>query len=1113
MHALIRIRRHHSLGIGLVAVLASAWAQEAGPRVTPELLRSRIAAVQDSTELDEATRTRLLDLHRRSLGNLEAARANDEAIEEYRRAGREAPAETERIREALERRRGSDPLERLGSLSTFSVERLSGLLGEETANRTAVEAKLAVMEARLEIAAQRPAEARARIADARALIGDLASRSREPASRDETAQLAEARRWADETRLEALRTEISMLDQELLSHNVRVELLKARRDEALLGVRRIGERVDALRAALSERRRAEAEAAMSQARAALAGDLGDVPLVRELAQANLALVELIPEQLAEMDELEARERAWPRTSQIESAHRNARRKLELAGSRAPVGMAILAERHRLPGSREYASKRRRLSRAITDVSLRLADSEEERQSLTDLDAYLDARMAGASGEAVEPEVRAALEGLVATRRSLLERATANDTALQRRLYELDDELRRLTESMGEYEEFLAERLLWVRSTWALGLSSLARLPDEVAEYVASGPWVETARTAAIRLVRAPVSLALLLLALLLVWRRRRIRASLQESGRSVGHLAEDSMKGTFRALALTLLLAAPSPLVLAAIGGALWRPGEAGWFPAEVGSALLRAAAWLVLPVTVHALCLPGGLANRHFGWSDRVVARLRRQLAWFIGLVFPIFLVLRTAQAAAAPSSTGSVLVFLCFAAVLAGLIALIAGMGHPTKGTIAQLVAARSEGARWPWWWQRLGFPLAILLPSALMVLGFLGFAFTAQEMVRRVYQSIWALALVWLGAAFARRWLLLTGRRLADREPGAANGDEGGLGGEPADLRVLGAESQKLLNAIVVLVSALVLLGIWAEVVPALGILESVELWSHTRMIGGVEQSAAVTLLDLLLAVVLGVVGFLLARHVPSLLDIILLKQGGVTPSARYTTGTLARYAISAATVLVVLRHLGASTAQLGWAAAALGVGIGFGLQEIVANFICGLILLFERPVRVGDVITIGDASGEVTKIRIRATTIRDWEEKELVVPNKELITGRLLNWTLSNSVIRVFIAVGVAYGSDVEKAMDLIHDAADECDLVLEDPAPRVHFEQFGDSSLQLTLRAYTSSVLDRLSAATELHRAIDRKFREAGIVIAFPQRDVHLHAGERSGGTPPPAPAR
>jgi potassium efflux system protein len=195
--------------------------------------------------------------------------------------------------------------------------------------------------------------------------------------------------------------------------------------------------------------------------------------------------------------------------------------------------------------------------------------------------------------------------------------------------------------------------------------------------------------------------------------------------------------------------------------------------------------------------------------------------------------------------------------------------------------------------------------------------------------------------------------------------------------------------------------------------------------------------------------------------------------------------------------VFNTIGAQWSQLQWLVAALGVGIGFGLQEIVANFISGLIILFERPVRVGDIVTVGDTDGVVTKIRIRATTIRNWDRKELLVPNKEFVTGRLLNWSLSDQMTRIVIVVGAAYGSDVDKAHELMRAAAEENENVLDDPHPVVSFEGFGDNSLTLLLRAYIDDLDLRIPTITALHKAINQKFNEAGIVIAFPQRDLHL----------------
>ncbi|HET6277948.1 MAG TPA: mechanosensitive ion channel domain-containing protein, partial [Candidatus Polarisedimenticolia bacterium] len=723
---------------------------------------------------------------------------------------------------------------------------------------------------------------------------------------------------------------------------------------------------------------------------------------------------------------------------------------------------------------------RRVSRSLARVSLRLSEAEEERRALADLETYLDERIAAAGKETPDAAVRAEMERLGLTRRSLLDLAIANDQALQRRLYDLDDALYRLARGMTAYDDFLARRLLWVRSTAAIDAAAFARLPEEVADYLEPGPWLDLARAAGRRLVRAPIYLLIVLLAVALVWRRGRIRAALVECGRNVGRAREDSLASTIGALVLTLLLAAPVPLLLLALGGALSTGDETAEFPRAVGALLLQAAHWIALPIVIRNLFLPGGVAQCHFGWDERALARARPHLAWFIGLVFPVYLVLKTSLARDPLASTGGTLAFLCAVIILIGLIALIVGIAHPTRGAARQFLAARSVTAQQRW--RYLGFPLAVLAPAALIALVWLGYSFTTQELSRRLFLTIWSLAAVWLGSALARRWLLVTGRRLAHRESQAARdaalarraggaGEEaiveGNVGDPETDLVALGDDSRKLLAAFVLLAAVLVLARIWGEMIPALGILEEVELWTRSAPVDAPEPAVPVTLLDLLLAALIGIGGYISARNLPSLLDIILLKRGAVSAGGRYAVGTLTRYAITAVTALAILHELGASASQLGWAAAALGVGIGFGLQEIVANFICGLILLFERPVRIGDVVTLGEASGVVSKIRIRATTIRDWEQKELIVPNKALITGNLLNWTLSDQVTRLMVKVGVAYGSDVERAMTLMREVADENPLVLSQPEPTVHFEQFGESSLNLALRVHVKDVSDRL----------------------------------------------
>jgi potassium efflux system protein len=288
-----------------------------------------------------------------------------------------------------------------------------------------------------------------------------------------------------------------------------------------------------------------------------------------------------------------------------------------------------------------------------------------------------------------------------------------------------------------------------------------------------------------------------------------------------------------------------------------------------------------------------------------------------------------------------------------------------------------------------------------------------------------------------------------------------------------------------------------AIWSPVVPALQIFDYVTLWYETAIVDGQETRVPVTLSSVGLALIYAIGAGVLARRLPAVLEIILLKRSNMSSGRRYTVTTLTSYGIIAVGLLLALKSLGAQWSHFQWLVAALGVGIGFGLQEIVANFISGLIILFEHPIRVGDVVTVGNTDGVVTKIRIRATTIRGWDRKELLVPNKEFITGRLLNWTLSDPVTRSEIVVGVAYGSDVEKALALMKEAAEEHEHVLHEPSPVLAFEGFGDNALTLKLRAYIDSVEHRISTITELHKAINCKFERTGIVIAFPQRDMHL----------------
>jgi potassium efflux system protein len=319
------------------------------------------------------------------------------------------------------------------------------------------------------------------------------------------------------------------------------------------------------------------------------------------------------------------------------------------------------------------------------------------------------------------------------------------------------------------------------------------------------------------------------------------------------------------------------------------------------------------------------------------------------------------------------------------------------------------------------------------------------------------------------------------------------------KPLDLDAIDQQTRRLVNAVLVFIGVLIGWGIWADVLPALGVFEQVSLWSQTAMIDGQETIVPVTLADLLLALVVAAVTTIAARNLPGLMEIAVLRHLALQPGSRYAANTLVRYVVVMAGVFAVLGIVGWDWSRIQWMVAALSVGLGFGLQEIVANFVSGLVILFERPVRVGDTVTVGQLTGKVARVRIRATTIIDWDRKEIIVPNKAFITEQVVNWTLSDPITRIVIPVGIAYGSDFNLAHRVMGDTLSRLPLVLEEPPPRVYFVGFGDNSLNFNLYVFSRELEDRLPLTHAVHAEILSALRENGIEIPFPQRDLHLRS--------------
>jgi potassium efflux system protein len=1075
------------------------------PLVTAETINARLKEVEASTDLDETTKGTLTSLLTKTLGSLEAMRSNDAATEAYQQALHTAPQETDKIREMLDKAAVEDSEVTIKSTQNSPFEDIEQELLQEKANLAAVKEKLSDIEEQLALQAERPNATRKRLTEVKSQRADLDSALKITPPTDELPWLTTARLWSQQAQIAALRSEGRMLDQELLSQPVRVRLLEARRDNEMRSVRRITNRVKQLEELANRKGSAEVEQAEAEARAAVYDAADKHPLIQELAAQNAELAQVLKTMTAGLRDASSSDDGVNREAKaIEASFRVTREKLEVAGMSEVLGEVLRRQQTALPDMRKLKKLVAGLERENARMALQQIQHSEEYKHLRDVDEYVDALLADLPAEEAAG-VRSDLVEIATIRRALLEKATSLENSYLRALNELDDAYRHQLEVTQAFDAFLAENLLWIRSAPWPGLNDLRVIPGQVGVLLSPLKWLEVSGILLKRAIYSPPFLLLLTLFAWLLWKTRRFRALLRVMGLQVGVPSVDRFSFTLKALGLTLLLATPWPLLLYALGWVLGNSPEATDFSQAVSTALLWVAPAFFYVQFFSVLCVPGGVAEQHFHWPDKVPQQLRREFNFlkvtFLPAAFITMLVVYNF------GGTGGALGVGFERLALMTVLVLLAIFFYRVSGVALKHLSGAAPRVR-----QLFYMVLTVLVPLLLAGLAFAGYFYTAGTLTTSLIATLWFVFGLVVLHQLAVRWLLLAQRRIflqtvrkrmeAARQEGKPDTTE--IEGislkieEPEiDLMALREESRKLLNTVQVIIGIVGFWFIWSELLPAFGIFNEIVLWHHDVVEAGEQKLAPVTLADIGQAFLIAIATLVAMKRLPALLEIVLLQRFKMSSGSRYTVTALTTYVIVALGALVFFRTIGADWSKLQWLFAALSVGIGFGLQEIVANFISGLIILFERPIRVGDVVTVGDTDGVVTRIRIRATTIKNWENQELLVPNKEFITGRLLNWSLSDQTTRIKVPVGVAYGSDVQKAMQLMDQAARENASVLGDPSPSVVFEAFGDNTLNLVLRCFVGNQNDRMPTITALHEAINRKFNDAGICIAFPQRDVHL----------------
>ncbi|MEM9556038.1 MAG: mechanosensitive ion channel domain-containing protein [Acidobacteriota bacterium] len=1103
--------------VAAAAAQASTLVPDAS-RVTSEDIEAALEKAAVDQDLDEETRGELVDRLRDARAHLRSRQSADAAAAAHAASVLSAPRETQRLRSKLENATASAPTaESLGFDQQTPLSILEGMLTSALVELAAVEARLISLDTERAAEADRPAAIRERLAELR-IIQDTPVSEETPTR--ETRALADARRLAEQLEQEARAAEILSLEQELLSHGVRSNLIEARRDDAAREITQVRLRVDGLQSAVNARRQRMADQAREQAVLAELAAADEHSAVRSLAEENARLTRELPTIATEIQRITSQLAETEGQAQgIEQSLNSALTRLEIGGVNQLLGRLLVEQQRSLPRVSLLRAERRERRSTLSDASLAQMQSEEQRRELTPVSVAVERVMARVT-DISDPEelqsIRNKVELLLQDRRNLLQQLSSSYASQASALIELDLAQNRLLDAVAAYERFLDRNLLWIPTATMFGVEQVRRLSPAAAWMIEPSSWTTAANSLSRALRRSLVGSlsALLALGLALVFRRSVIGAAAAgaaEPASGDGNSQESESRETLRrllgALALAALRVSPLPFLMAVLAWVLQRSPEVDDFTASVASAAAATAPFLFGTLWLRTLAARAGVLRVHFGWQVQHLNLLRRQANRLTALGVPLALVSALAYSAPITAHGESLgrLSFVLFMLVVSGV---AHALMSPTRG-----LAVPPDGDHRANPLLAIGHAAAVGAPLLLALASFLGYSYTALTLAGHLIDTYWLGFVFFLSRLVARRWLSLVGRRLTTREveaepePTVAGDPQpsvSGLEGEivvppsrPPDPDTVDRQSKRLLDAGLAFIALLITWAIWSDVLPALGVLDRTELWSQTVIVDGEEAIVPVTLADLLLALLIAGVTMVAARNLPGLLELLILRRRDLQAGSRYAINTLLRYVIVLIGTVATFSVIGWNWSQIQWLAAAISVGLGFGLQEIVANFVSGLVLHVERPVRVGDTVTVGQITGTISRIRFRATTITDWDRREIIVPNKSLITDQVINWTLTDPITRIVIPVGIGYGSDVEQARDVMARTLRQLPEVLDEPSPQVFFVGFGESSLDFKLHVYARQLADRLPLIHSVHEEILRALREKGIEIPFPQRDVHM----------------
>ena len=745
-----------------------------------------------------------------------------------------------------------------------------------------------------------------------------------------------------------------------------------------------------------------------------------------------------------------------------------------------------------------------LSKQIADLRVKIFDITQKRNELYDIDAYIS-KIEQDENKSFTSAEKAQLTSLLTERRKVASDLIKSLNNQLNLAISLELTQQQITQISDQIQSKLDQQSFWVKSNNPINLDWFKKLPMSLkAQFDGIGKKIGFPTNFDNLPYLLTYVFILFVIGGLIFKFKESIKQRLSVINGEINTLRSDSQWHTPLALFYTALLS---------LSGTLWFLAACqllGFFlvknPQEFWEWSLRMAAYWWFFSFVLATLRPNGILVRHFGFSKESAAALQdvtKRIIVSVVLLLNTSIFSNVMDTGLANDVLGEIntIVALLFCIVI------IAPRFVRTEKSLSSNTTDQRDRTL-----LKIMRILLQLVPVILIVLIALGYYYTALNLITHIINTyiawvVWSLVrhTIYRGVTVASRRLAY--RRLQekrqqkqqDSSDASASDDVVVITEQEEGLALNEVRSQLLRFADLFIWTALfaIFYYVWSDLVTVASYLRDITLWQQTSTTEAGVVTETISLFNLIVALIIVVITYILVRNIQGILEVLIFSRVKLSQGTPYTITTLLTYIFVAVGGAWAFSTLGMSWSKLQWLFAALSVGLGFGMQEIFANFVSGIILLFERPIRVGDTVTINGVTGTVAKIRIRAITMIDPDRKEVIVPNKSFVTGQVINWALSNTVTRLVVSVGVAYGSDLDLVKRLLLQAAHEQPSVLKDPEPRALFLTFGASTLDHELRVYVGQISERNDTLDALNRRVNELFAENNIDIAFNQLDIFI----------------